>query len=117
MISQILHLIRGGLGELARYSWVEEHLGWLKDIPIIEANVVGDSEDEIGSDEEASADQFVIVKAYGSDAVAGEILARFLLELVSKVSLVLKADPRAVHGCKKYEISTNQQIFKGLKLT
>jgi hypothetical protein len=119
MISQILHLIRGGLGELTRYSWVEEYIGWPQDSPTLQANVVGDSEDEIGSDEEASADQCVIFEADSSDAVVGEVLRRVLAVdnefFVIKVCLVFKIAPRVAHGCNKYEISTNQQIFKGLK--
>ena len=82
---------------------------------------MSDSEDKIGSDEEASTDQCVIFEADNSDAVVGEVFGRFLIVdhefFVSKVCLIFKADPRAVHGCNKYEISTNQQNFKGLKTT
>ena len=82
---------------------------------------MGDSEDEIVSDEETSTDEHVIIEADSSDAVVGEVFGRFLTVdhefFVSKVCLIFKADPRAVHGCKKYEISTDQQNFKDLKLT
>jgi hypothetical protein len=82
---------------------------------------VADSEDEIVSDEETRTDEHIIIEADSSDAVVGELFGRFLTVdnefFVSKVCLILKVDPRAVHGCKKYEISTNQQNFKSLKLT
>ena len=82
---------------------------------------MSDSEDKIGSDEEASTDQCVIFEADNSDAVVGEILCRFLAVdnkfFVIIVCLVFKIAPRVAHGCNKYEISTNQQNFKGLKTT
>ena len=80
---------------------------------------MADSEDEIVSDEETRADEHVIIEADSSDAVVGEVLRRVLAVdnefFVSEVCLVFKIAPRVAHGCNKYEISTNQQIFKGLK--